>query len=152
MSFDTLLQEAHDAEARRYGNSAVQQADDLLEGMEDLFDGEQYGDFKPRFDPAIDQYQFFNQTYVAMDDDELEGMYNPERSTELNNYGNHVAESFGYGHQDGSDEFKADYMSGIIPTEEVIFESDDDEALEDEILGLMNSRDDEDLEENLKTR
>lgn len=153
-NFDTLLAEAVSASVTN--NMTITEAEDLLEGLTDIVmeqaeDGS--GEFNHGFDPDIDQYQRFNQAYVPMSSDELDAMYNPDVSKDLNNDVAPVTE----GQEDGSDEFThGKFASTVIPVDEVIYEQNlfDEEldAVASEISMDDTEEDDEFFTEGVKTQ
>lgn len=153
-NFDTLLAEAVSVSVA--SNMTVTESQDLLEGITDIImeaaeDGSD--EFNHGFDADIDQYQRFNQAYVPMSADELDTMYNPDVSKDLNNDVAHVAE----GKDDGSDEFThGKYASSVIPVDEVIYEQSlfDEEldAVASEISMGREDEDDEFFTEGAKTQ
>lgn len=165
-SFNSLLAEAAElalAEDKHLTESVLDdEVGTLIEGLDEaLFEGAE-DDFAPNFNPAIDQYQFFNQAHTSLTADELDALYNPDNTADINNsnHGDHHTDDLseenlfaldeGCGEPGCSDDFldnPTQYPTDIIPEDEQLHEEDLSELYSvDDIEDEEDFGDDEDEE------
>lgn len=172
MSFNSLLQEALDLTFEEEANALTESVFDddeatLIEGLDEaLFEhcGDGCEDFQANFDDNIDKYQFFNQSYTSLSQDELESMYNPDTTADLinSNYGDHHFEEDedddleDHGLNEWADSLNEDddfldnpinYPIDFIGADEQLHEDDEDGfGLSEDFDFSLNEEEDDDMD------